>query len=151
MAPHSPKRSDPRSEAPDELCTVDFAARTLKVHPRTVHRFIHEGRLPARRIGKSYRIRRGDLAVLAGLPGLAPEPAATVTAVLDVPDVGADAAKLWKRTVAAAIRSRGPTAPKVELFHEAETRSLKVVVVASLPASIAFLGQAEAWVRNIRN
>jgi excisionase family DNA binding protein len=135
----------------DELCTVDFAADLLKVHPRTIHRFIHEGRLPARRIGKAYRIRRTDLAALAGLPSAASEPAASLTAFLDVAHVGPEAAKLWKRTVATALASRGPTAPKVELIYESDARRLKVVIVGSPAAAVAFLSQAQAWIENIRN
>ena len=135
----------------EELCTVDFAADLLKVHPRTVHRFIHEGRLPARRIGKAYRIRRTDLAALAGLPSAPTEPTASLTAFLDIADVGAEAAKLWRRTVATAVGSRGPTAPSVQVIYEADARRLKVVVVGSPAAAVAFLSQAQAWLQNIRN
>jgi excisionase family DNA binding protein len=135
----------------DALCTVEFAADLLKVHSRTVHRFIHEGRLPARRIGKAYRIQRSDLAALAGLPSAPPEPPASLTAFLDVADVGVDAAKLWKRTVATALASRGPTAPKVELIYEADTRRLKIIVVGSPASAVAILTQSQAWLENIRN
>ena len=135
----------------DELCTVDFAADLLKVHPRTIHRFIHEGRLNARRIGKAYRIRRTDLAALAGLPAPPTQPAASLTAFLDIADVAVEAAKLWKRTVAAAIASRGPTAANVELIYEREARRLKVVVVGTPSTAVAFLSQAQAWLQNIRN
>lgn len=133
-----------------ELCTVDFAADLLKVHPRTIHRFIHEGRLPAKRIGKAYRIRRADLAELAGLPE-APRPSpATLTAFLDVADVTPEAARLWKRTASTATASRGPTAPTVEVIYDAETRRLKLIVVGLPAAALAFLAQAEIWLQNIR-
>ena len=144
-------RRDRASPTSDELCTVDFAAGLLKVHPRTIHRFIHEGRLPARRIGKAYRIRRTDLAAFAGLPSAPSAPASSLTAFLDIADVGLDASKLWKRTVATAIASRGPTAPKVELIYEPETRRLKVVVIGSPASAVAFLAQAQAWLQNIPN
>lgn len=142
---------DRRVHPGDELCTVDFAAELLKVHPRTVHRFIHEGRLPARRIGKAYRIRRADLSTLAGLPSTPPVPAASLTAFLDVADVSPEAVKLWRRTAATAVASRGPTAPKVELIYEAGARQLKLVVVGSPAAVVAFLAQAETWLQTIPN
>ena len=156
MRPQTGRRGGPARHqgAPlpmEELCTVDFAADLLKVHPRTIHRFIHEGRLPARRIGKAYRIRRTDLAALAGLPSAPTEPTASLTAFLDVADVGAEAAKLWRRTVATAVASRGPTAPSVEVIYESDVRRLKVVVVGSPAAAVAFLSQAQAWLQNIRN
>lgn len=145
------RRRQPAKPASEALCTVEDAADLLKVHPRTVHRFIHEGRLPARRIGKAYRIRRSDLAALAGLPDAPAAPTSSLTAFLDVADVGSDAAKLWKRTVATAIASRGSIAPKVEVFYEAEVRRLKLVVVGSPAAVLAFLAQAQAWLETIRN
>jgi excisionase family DNA binding protein len=40
------------------LVTVEQAAEELKLHPKTVLRYIHEGRLEATRIGKAYRIDR---------------------------------------------------------------------------------------------
>jgi excisionase family DNA binding protein len=149
-SPPGPSREREPSSA-DELCTTEFAAELLMVHPRTIHRYIHEGRLPARRIGKAYRIRRSDLSALAGLPQQPPAIHASLTAFLDVTDVGADAAKLWKRTVATALASRGPTAPKAEVIYDAEHRQLKVVVVGPPAAVTALMSQANAWLENIRN
>ena len=45
----------------DALITVEQAAEQLKLHPKTVLRHIREGRLPATRIGKSYRLRAADV------------------------------------------------------------------------------------------
>jgi hypothetical protein len=118
------------------LCTVDFAADLLKARPRSIQSFIREGRLPARRIGKAYRNRRTDLATPAGLPSVPFEPAFSLTALLDVAHVGPEAAKLWQRTVATALASRGPTAPEVELIYDPDTRHLTVVIVGP-PAVLA--------------
>jgi hypothetical protein len=76
---------------------------------------------------------------------------AALTAFLDVADVGSEAAKLWKRTVATALASRGPTAPKAEVIYDAEHRQLKVVVAGTPAAVTALLSQAQAWLENIRN
>ena len=46
--------------------TVEHAARRLQLHPKTVLRFIRDGRLPAKRLGKAWRIRQSDLDALAG-------------------------------------------------------------------------------------
>jgi excisionase family DNA binding protein len=52
----------------EELCTVGFAATQLKLHPKTILRFIREGRLRATRVGKAFRILRADLDAFAGIP-----------------------------------------------------------------------------------
>jgi excisionase family DNA binding protein len=60
----------------EELYTVEMAAERLKLHPKTVLRFIRDGRLRATRIGKSYRILRSDLDAFGG--GRSPNAAAPV-------------------------------------------------------------------------
>ena len=41
--------------------TLEEAARVLKLHPQTLRRWIREGKLPARRFGRQFRLRREDL------------------------------------------------------------------------------------------
>jgi excisionase family DNA binding protein len=45
----------------DEVLTVGEVARYLRVHPMTVQRWCRTGELPAAKIGRAYRIKRGDL------------------------------------------------------------------------------------------
>lgn len=45
----------------DELLTVGEVADLLKLSPRTVFRWLSEGRIPAIRIGNVTRVRREDL------------------------------------------------------------------------------------------
>lgn len=51
------------SEAPngDRLHTVAEVAEHMRVSNMTVYRLIKDGTMPAVRVGKSYRIRQGDL------------------------------------------------------------------------------------------
>ena len=44
-----------------ELITAEAAATRLGLHVKTVLRFIREGRLKAHRVGRQYRILKGDL------------------------------------------------------------------------------------------
>jgi excisionase family DNA binding protein len=41
--------------------TLEEAARMLKLHPQTVRRWIRQGKLPARRFGKQFRLRPEDI------------------------------------------------------------------------------------------
>lgn len=49
--------------APEQagFMTVNEVASLLRVSNMTVYRLINAGEMPAARIGKSYRIRRGDV------------------------------------------------------------------------------------------
>lgn len=50
-----------RGDQNPDLLTVDQVAGYLQLNRMTVYKYIREGRIPASRIGKSYRIRRQDL------------------------------------------------------------------------------------------
>ncbi len=41
--------------------TLEEAAKMLKLHPQTLRRWIRQGKLPARRFGKQFRLRLEDI------------------------------------------------------------------------------------------
>jgi excisionase family DNA binding protein len=47
--------------APRPLLTVAEAAELLKLHPQTLRRWIHQGKLSARRIGRQFRLPAHEL------------------------------------------------------------------------------------------
>lgn len=55
----------PTRPDPEQRIGVPEAARALDVHPDTVRSLIHAGQLPALRVGQRFKIRRGDLKLLA--------------------------------------------------------------------------------------
>ena len=50
--------------------TVDQIAKLLKIHPKTIQRYIREGKLKAVKVGKSWRVDGHDLSVFVEGPGL---------------------------------------------------------------------------------
>ena len=50
----------------NDLLSVDHVAEILGLHPRTIRRFIRDGRLKAKKLGKQWRIHRRDLDALVG-------------------------------------------------------------------------------------
>lgn len=50
----------------DDLLNINEIAAALRVSKMTVYRFIHDGRLPALRLGRSLRVYRGDLEAYLG-------------------------------------------------------------------------------------
>jgi excisionase family DNA binding protein len=132
----------------EELCTVDFAAKRLQLHPKTVLRFIREGRLPANRIGKSYRIRRSDLDVFAGMP---PREAAAeelrVTAVVDVPGVGSDLARKFAAAVTNALHGKPTDGPpmRADVVYDPEHEGLKIIIVGGARDTSNLLTLIQVW------
>ena len=49
------------SDQPDEMLTIDEVAAYLKAGKRTVYRLAASGKLPAFKLGGTWRFRRGDL------------------------------------------------------------------------------------------
>ncbi len=120
----------------EELLGVDEVARILGLHPKTVRRLIHDGRLKAGRVGRQWRIARRDLDLLsaAGAQGIGgpqrvsgraanslpqrtagsgEHPSISVSAVVNVESMGAEEALRLSNTVLAVLMSedpdRGPT------------------------------------------
>lgn len=66
--------------------TVDRIAAMLDLHPKTVQRYIREGRLKAQKVGKSWRVNGHDLSqFLEGSPAVesAAAPASGLQSVLE--------------------------------------------------------------------
>lgn len=118
----------------DALITVEQAAEQLKLHPKTVLRHIREGRLPATRIGKSYRIERSKLDAFAGMAGgrIATQ-GARATCIVDIPNLtSADAQRIATFLGAVAMTGDADTPPlHLSTAFDPTTETLKVVIVGS--------------------
>lgn len=150
-----PPPSQPRARAREarlaaspDICTVDVAADLMGVHPKTALRFIRSGQLPARRVGKSYRIGRADLEAFSGVPQPPrPTAAARMTSIIDVPDVGPPLARKWTAAIASAVRSRPVTA---DVVHDPARRQLKIVLVGAADDTAGILGHVQVLLTQLK-
>lgn len=118
----------------EEVYTVEQFAERLKLHPKTVLRFIREGRVRAVKVGKSYRILRSDLEVMTGFKRSdRPGPALRVTSIVDLADVSPDLAQRLARQLPAARTSQEAHADlmSLDVVYDPARRQLKVVIVGS--------------------
>ena len=122
----------------EEVYTVEQFAERLKLHPKTVLKFIRDGRVRAVKVGKSYRILRSDLEAMTGVALGANRAAARVTSIVDMADVAPEKAQHVAR-VLPSLRM-GQTTPadpmRLDVIYDPATRGLKVVIVGS-PADTA--------------
>ncbi|AGL14400.1 helix-turn-helix domain-containing protein [Actinoplanes sp. N902-109] len=117
----------------DGLYSVEQVADQLGLHVRTVRGYIRDGKLPAVRIGKQYRIAQPDLDALTGRPA-APAPRIEVSAVAEVTAIGTAGADRLSTLLVAAAQSRRDL--RVRTIHDETRRTLKVIVLGS-PAATA--------------
>lgn len=117
------------------LVTVEQAAADLKLHPKTVLRYIREGRLEATRIGKAYRIDPAKLDAFAGVAigGAQPAHAARATVIVEVPALAAEAAERMASFLgAAALGGDAETRPlHLNTAFDPSSGNLKIVLIAT--------------------
>ncbi|RZN34391.1 helix-turn-helix domain-containing protein [Bradyrhizobium sp. Leo121] len=117
------------------LLTVEQAAEELKVHPKTVLRYIREGRLQATRIGKAYRIDRAKLDAFAGMASGRTRPPRDVraTVIVEIPALTTEAAERMATFLgAAALGGDAETRPlHFNTAFDPTSGDLKIVLIAA--------------------
>lgn len=88
--------------------SVDKIAVMLGMHAKTVQRYIREGKLKARKVGKSWRVTGHDLSVFTeGEVKDRPQANVTVSAVIDVADCGREDYERIDTMLCAILASKG--------------------------------------------
>ncbi len=109
----------------DQFYSVEQIATMLDLHPKTVQRYMREGRLKAQKIGKSWRVAGHDLSVFAegtdsaasgdAAPGMQTIMAsaagnAKVSSIIDIPVQNSAEAVQVANWASAAMNARAPEA-----------------------------------------
>ncbi len=94
--------------------SVEQAAEMLRLHPKTLRRYITEGKLRANKVGKQYRINGHDLSIFVeGRDEYAEStefvPNIEVSAVADITVRGRDEADRIESMLIAALNSKDPS------------------------------------------
>ncbi|MDN5916811.1 MAG: helix-turn-helix domain-containing protein [Pseudonocardia sp.] len=132
-----------------ELLTADDVADRLGLHVRTVRNYIRDGRLPAVRVGKQYRIARADLEAFTGLPAETgdPEPAtghlrAEVSSVVEIDAISPATARRVSNLLGSVTTQPrdGDERLHLKMIYDEERANLKIVIVAGLAGSADIFG-----------
>ena len=117
-------------------------AELLGLHVRTVRGYIREGRLPAVRIGKQYRIAQSDLDAFTGRPS-GGAPRAEVSAVVEIGDCGPGLADRLSTLVVAGAQTAGGL--RVQAVYDGAAARLKLIVIGSPAATADVLRTVDAY------
>lgn len=135
--------------AAGSFLTLDEVATRLGVHVKTVRRQVREGRLPAVRVGRQYRVAAGELErVTSHASPVAAEPVrrerhVEVSSIVQIDAISPEDAARIVNGVGGAIKGRDrrtDTPLRVDTIHDEPRARLKVIVSGSL-ASTSFLLQ----------
>jgi excisionase family DNA binding protein len=133
----------------EQLYTVEQAAQRLNLHPKTVLRLIHEGRLHGTRIGKSYRILRSHLDAFVGgsTPAAGAGQQTRVTIVVDLPDITIEKSSRLTTRLQAALTSQETPADPIHLdtAYDPQREHLKIVIIGSLGGTSALLRMLQTF------
>ena len=121
----------------DKCNSVEQVADMLCLHPKTLRRYITEGKLRASKLGKQYRISGHDLSIFTegrGISGFETaeeaKPAIDVSAVVDITLSGKDEADRIESMLLAALNSKDPSygLSSANIQRSADSNKLRVML-----------------------
>jgi len=138
--------------------TVDEVAERLDLHVKTVRRYIRDGRLKAKRIGKEYRVTRADLEAFAGggTQSTVESPPRTrqviASTVVDVDAISPRDGDRVTTMVMASMNARRDEAdfPRVDSLYYPERGRLRITIVASLEVTADLLQMINVLLESTR-
>jgi excisionase family DNA binding protein len=142
-----------------QLYTIEQVAGLLNLHVKTVRRYVRDGRLKARRIGKEYRIARADLAEFAGdiraseTPAAAPHTRHVIcSSVVDIDVISPEETHRVTTLVMASLNSRKgePDFPRVDTIYYPERAKLRITITANLVLTCELLRIIDALMEDGR-
>ena len=123
------------------MYTVNQLAEILDLHPKTVQRFIREGKIKARKIGRQWRVSKEDLrqyahGELAAARPEEPRPATSlaervqVSAVIEISEGHSDEVSRISNTLIAVLNSKDPAwgAARYDLIYHPQARKARFVL-----------------------
>jgi len=124
----------------EHLLSPHQVADTLGVHVRTVRNYVRDGRLPATRVGKQYRISREDLAAFAGPAAVREvrrQPHVDVSVIVAIDAIERQTADRISNGLMATANARPPGGRplRVECLYDEQRGRMKVIVDGDVDAA----------------
>lgn len=141
---------------PQTLYSPEQVADRLGLHVRTIRNYVREGRLPAIRIGKQYRIASKDLAKLTGQPASAFDnkiavghQRSEVSSIVDIDAISPELADRLTTLLMGAAQGRGrrDTASRVQTIYDSDRMHMKIILVGTLEDNVAYFSLIQGLLR----
>jgi excisionase family DNA binding protein len=144
--------------ASTSLYSAEQVAQLLNLHVKTIRRYVRDGRLKAKRIGKEYRITRADLEAFAG--ELRP-PEKTVprtrhviaSSIVDVDAISERESERVTTMIMASLNARKgePDVPRVDTIYYPEQARLRVTITAGPMLTCELIRMVDVLLRDGRD
>ncbi|MDX9783391.1 MAG: helix-turn-helix domain-containing protein [Spirochaetia bacterium] len=122
--------------------SIEELAGILKLHPKTILRFIHEGKIRAQKIGRSWRVSQEALKEYSHAELAAPVEGVEavdfnsigarmrVSAVIEIDEQNSEEASRLSNTLMAALNCKDPSwgNSRFDWFYYPETRKAKYIL-----------------------
>lgn len=145
----------------DKFYSVDEIAEMLKIHPKTIQRYIREGKLKASKVGKSWRVSGHDLSIFTEgsndsytappvLGDAAEQKEIKVSAVVDIPVADTQESVRIANTLTAISNSKPAEygAASVQTQYLMSEKVIRVMVWGSLSFTQIILDSIDALTGN---
>ena len=140
------------------LYTIEQASELLNLHVKTVRRYVRDGRLKAKRIGKAYRIARTDLEEFGGgstadTPPPVPRTRHVIaSSIIDVDVISPRESDRITTMVMAGMNARKGEGdfPRIDCIYYPEQARMRITVTASLELASVLLRMINALLENGR-
>jgi len=144
------------------LLTPDQVAQLLNLHVRTVRRYLREGRLKGKRVGKEYRVTRADLDEFTGGqtadlpvagPAIARKRHVIASSIIDVDVVSPEESHRVTTMLMASLNSRRGAGdfPSVNSIYYPEQAKLRITITANLELTASMLQLVNGMLENGRS
>ncbi|GLW94191.1 helix-turn-helix domain-containing protein [Actinokineospora globicatena] len=122
-----------------EWLSVEQVADELGLHVRTVRNYVRDGKLKAVRIGKQYRIARGDLDAVTGAPPVRRHRHVEVATTVRVDAISRGDMDRVATLLTAAAGSGTGGQVRVQLSYDEERASMTVMLLGGLVTTAELL------------
>lgn len=138
------------------IFSIEQVAEELSLHPKTILRYVSEGRLKAAKIGKQYRILRPDLEKFLGrrmdkLPETISHVRHTeASCVIQIDAISKQSFSRLSNSLIAAVNSRGTQAAtlRVDTIYQEELGRMKIICIGQLADSAELFGLIDIFLKN---